>query len=335
MIEITNIRAARLNEDTHIYGDANGITARFSVSAIAQHGASVPDLKHIRAAAQVGTKIHALLHKIIQGSIDKEGGIDFNKCLQRAQSTVLSPQESQICCHFINMLISFEFKNPRVIPEQSLIADFNGIPVGGTADLIIMDGKDTYIIDFKTAKMAGFKKEYHLQLYGYSLFHPEARNFKCYVLHPEGIRPLFANPIPEWIIAEFEDNFNYMLAKEEPKKKVQINPEALECIKSIADAINQHEIAKAHLALQIRDIEKQKKTCIDKMEYLMGDIFYAYDNFETVDGSIVFEKVKVRRHTIAYCPEIERYYDCSVSEEYHLTIDGKKVKIKIKGGENE
>lgn len=335
MIQINNIRTARLNEDSHTYSDDNGVTARLSISAIAQRGAVLPDMKHIKDAAKVGTKIHALLHKIIQGSIDGEGVIDFNKCLERAQSTVLDPQDSLICCYYIHTLIGFRLKNPKALSEQSLIADFNGVPVGGTADLIIMDGEDTYIIDFKTAKMSGFKKEYHLQLYGYSLFRPEIGKFKCYVLHPDGIRPLFEDRIPEWIIAEFEDNFNYMLTKDQPKQKVKINHGSLDSIKEIARAIDEFDAVKTSLSAQIREIEKQKQACIDKMEYLMGDVFTAYDNFETVDGDIVFDKVKVRRHTISYCPEIEKYYDCSISNEYHLTIEGKKVKIKVKGGENE
>jgi len=334
MIKVTNIRPATLNEETHVYTDANGVAARFSVSTIAQRGELKVRTKTLETAAQFGSSIHALMHKIITKNTNASGVACFEDCLKMAQSTALSVEESAVCSKYFDLLLCLRLANPVVSSETSLIADMNGKPVGGTADLIIHDGGTMYIIDFKTAKIEGFKKEYHLQLYGYSLFQPSNDNIKCYTFHPEGQKHLFDSPIPQWITQEFEDNLNYLSNKDKPKLNDGLSEGKRKYLSALMESLEVAREERYALNQQVKIIEAREKEIISRMSDTIEELKLNTGDVWTSDD-ITIEKNTARRHYLSHCPEIEKYYQCSVSEEYHLTLGSKKVKIKVNNKESE
>lgn len=333
MLVVNNIRSARLNQEDHTYIDSDGVVAKFSISAIAQKGAVLPGMTHIKAAADVGSHVHAVMHHVI-GKNTSNGVVCFASCLEMMKSSVFSEADKEMCSRYFELLLSMNLKNPAVSSEHSLIADFNGVPVGGTADLILNDGNHLYIVDFKTAKMAGFKKEHHLQLYGYSLFQPENSNVKCFVFHLEDKKHLFDSPVPNWVVEEFEDNFNYLLTKDQEKPVKPLAPTQSEHLENLCDALNEVQAAKSELAKALKEAEAKEKELLKNVLACIDDVGLGMDEV-VAQGHLTIQKNKTRRHALTYRPELEQYYDCTVTEEYLMTYRDKKFKIKIKGDNNE
>lgn len=344
MIKVTNIRRATLNHADHTYTDANGVQAMFSMSTIANRGAVMPDISIIKEAGAAGTLVHSIMHSIIVRSAQHQddvvvGGdfiaVDFYKCLELAGDlTIYTKTESETCARLFAILLQFNFKAPMVMPEISLMADFNGIPVSGTADLIVRDQGHIYILDFKTAKMKGFTKEHHLQLYGYGLLNSVNKNATAHTIHLEGRKHLFNFPVSPWLAEEFEDNLNYLINKDKPKREIVLAERFCEAYNEYAIAIDQLKQERLELAKKGRELDKREKELgsllADSLDTLGLD-----DHSIALGDEVSITLEKKRMHRLNYKPELEQYYDCNVSEEYILTCNDINVKIKKNGGENE
>ena len=342
MIEITNLRPAILNEEDHTYTDENGVKARFSISQIANRGVSLPEIKHIKDAALTGTHTHKLLHKIIKQTYEELGKqkynncFNFRACFERVR-TLENAEDREVACGFLSHLEALGVGTiESLLAEVPFMVDFNGVPVAGTPDLILYtqgeylsENTGTIVIDFKTAKMGGFKKEHHLQLYGYYLVRGTRHDLRAYVCHPEGCKLLFEDEAPEWIAEEFEDNFNYLLSMDEPKEVLSINQTHKTYYEQYAQALQDLKAEKAQLNAQVRALEKQENMITDMIYQEIEALGLNESNIVQTD-ELEIRLQKSRRHALTYKPELEKYYDCSVSEEYVLTFKGKDVKIKRK-----
>jgi len=345
-MKISNIRSAYLAQDEHRYADSKGIEARFSISQIANKDRKLAGLQHVENAATVGSYVHKMMYEIIMDvqkyltpdcKTHEWNVIDFEKCLELATDpNIFSTDESKVCARFFGLLMDLNLKKPQAMAEASFMAEFNGITVAGTPDLILRDceNNEMFVIDFKTGKMGGFKKEHHLQVYGYSLFLKpyKASKIHCYTLHPEGTKHLFSEPT--WVVGEFEANLNYLLEKDKAKTELQVSQEVILYLESWLEILEDVKTEKAEAQNQIKLLEQQEET-------LLNGILTEIEKANlTLNDVITSDKLSIslqqnRRHQLPYNPALEPYYDSTISEEYALTFNGKSIKIKRKRKDNE
>lgn len=335
MLKVTNVRPATLNAEDHIYTDIDGVKALFSISQIAGKGKTLPEMKHIKNAALTGTYFHELMHKIIRTQEkDQDGFFNLKSCLQRVRGlTLLSEEEKYIVTHVLELIIDYTGDNKitRIDTEVSLMADFNGVPVAGTADLIIFEENKLHIMDFKTGKMSGFKSEHHLQLFGYSLFQ-EIKAGTTVIIHPEGLKHLFDLPGSPWVAEEFEENFNYLLNKE--KEIINIEDSEGREILEYCTILEFIKEKKSSLSTQLKQYEAEEKKLLAILQESLETIGLNEENIAKYQDLEVSMN-KSRRHILTYRPDLEKYYDCSVSEEFLLTQGNKKIKVKLRSTDNE
>lgn len=336
MIEIKNIRPCTLIEEGHIYRDSDGVEAIFSISEIANRGKSIDNNKYTKAASEVGTYIHKLLHNILKANAIDDKYIDFDQCIDYCKkSSILDETEKVIINKFLRNLQNLEMVRPEFTSERSMMADFNGIPVAGTADLILKEGGKVYIVDFKTSRFEGFKKEYHMQLWGYFLLGQGAfygiEETRAYLMHIEGTKLAWETPCPGWVSDEFEENFFFLVESNKPKNMIDISKIELNKFLDLSQRLTQIKEMISNINKEakrlIYDLEAKEKEISEELKVLaknmMGGANYAY-----IGENIAIERQKTRRHTIKWHPDIEKYYTSSVEEALMITLNDSKIKLK-------
>jgi len=116
---------------------------------------------------------------------------------------------------------------------------------------------------------------------------------------------------------------------DEPKEVLSINQTHKTYYEQYAQALQDLKAEKAQLNAQVRALEKQENMITDMIYQEIEALGLNESNIVQTD-ELEIRLQKSRRHALTYKPELEKYYDCSVSEEYVLTFKGKDVKIKRK-----